>query len=472
MLTLSIAWRNIVRNGRRSAITVLTMALGGAALLLLGGLMEYVVLQLQTSTVRQTGHLAVFKRGYFAFGAGNPAGYGIESYDRLIDVIRRDPRIAPRLVVATPTQILAGVAGNQASGASKTFLGRGIVMADRLQMRDWNDYGLEGVENSVPPLREPDGVAIGAGLARMLQVCTTDRSDRCEADNPPPPKAGNADGALDPEGQALLALAGRDEPGQRDPHAAPGDARAAVELLAATVGGAPNVVTARVERIDRTGTKELDDNQILMQLPLAQRLVYGRARVQATAINLQLQHTADVPAVRAALEDLFARGGDALEVKDYVELNTMYAQTQSFFRFLFGFMALVIVVIVLFTIMNTMGMSVMERISEVGTVRSLGVQRSGVRTLFLTEGVLQGLLGATLAAALAALVVAAVNAANLTWTPPTAAGDVPFKLHLYGGGTGLLLQVWVLLACAAAVAALVPAHKASKMEVVDALRHV
>ena len=68
-------------------------------------------------------------------------------------------------------------------------------------------------------------------------------------------------------------------------------------------------------------------------------------------------------------------------------------------------------------------------------------------------------------------IVAGVNAANITWSPPTSAGEVPFKLYLFGS-LGLLGGVWLLLTVVAAVASLIPAHRASRMQIVDALRHV
>jgi putative ABC transport system permease protein len=470
MLTLAIAWRNVLRNGRRTAITLLTIALGGAALLLLGALTNYIVLEFQTSTVRRTGHLALFKTGYFQYGSGNPAAYGIADYKTVIDAVRHDPTISPRLLVATPTQIVAGVAGNYRAGTSKTFFGQGIVPEDRLKMRDWNQHRIAGLEITAPPLADPKGVAIGSGLARILQLCAPPRTGgqpgHCQA-----PAAAEASTAIVPIDADVADLMKLREREAGNSGAAPAPARPTVEMLAATVGGAPNVVAAQVERVDMHGAKELDDNLVVMHLPLAQQLVYGRGEPRATAINLQLERTEDVPAMRNALRDLVRSKGFDLEVRDLVELNSMYAQTQAFFSFLFGFIALVIVVIVVFTIMNTMGMSVMERVGEIGTARSLGVQRSGIRNLFVIEGALQGLMGATLGVLLAMTIVAAVNGSDISWSPPTSAGKVPFKLYLFGS-LGLLGGVWVLLTAVAAVASLIPAHRASRMQIVDALRHV
>lgn len=459
MLNLSLAWRNVLRNRRRTVITLMTIALGATALLLLGALMNYVVLEFQTSTVRRTGHLVVFKRGYFKFGSGNPAAYGISNYEALLRTIRSDPAIRPRLRVATPTQVIAGVAGNYRAGTSKTFFGQGIVPADRLRMFRWNEHHIEGIQVTGQPLTRRDGAAIGAGLGRILQLCRPGAATNCVAPVRP-------SGPTDAEAQELLRLRAREQGATPVTAGAP-----TIELLAATSGGAPNVVSVEVERFDSHGSKDLDDNLVVMQLPVAQQLVYGRGEPRVTAINLQLRRTEDIPVVRGALMHLIKTRGLDLEVHDFVELNSMYAQVQAFFSFLFAFIGAVIVVVVVFTILNTMGMSVMERVGEIGTARALGVQRSGVRRLFVFEGTLQGVLGATLGVVLAVVLVFAVNHSGLTWSPPTSAGQVPFKLYLFGS-PALMGGVWALLAGVAAVAALMPAHRAARMMIVDALRHV
>lgn len=477
MLNLSLAWRNVRRNRRRTGITSMTIALGAAALLLLGALMNYIVLEFQTATVRRSGHVAVFQSGYFLYGAGNPAAYGIKDYAALMDDIRSDPDMRPLLRVATPAQMIAGVAGNYSAGVSKTFFGQGVVPEDRLRMQGWNQHGLEGIgPKTHSPLAREDGVAVGKGMARILHLCAGEGSGDCprhpkvrtQAAVPAVGSKGGGEIESDVEAQELVLLSQREH---ADTDGAPADDVPRIELLTATADGAPNVVSGAVERVDAHGVKELNDNLIVMQLGNAQRLVYGRGERRATAINIQLQRTEDVPAARAALERLFTERGLDLEVRDFVELNSLYAQTQAFFSFLFGFVALVIGAIVLFTIMNTMSMSVMERFSEIGTARALGVQRSSLRNLFIVEGALQGLLGVTVGVLLAAFIVFVVNRSGLVWSPPTTSGVLPFKLYLFGSPV-MIGATWLLLIFVAAVAAWLPAHRASRMPIVDALRHV
>ena len=138
---------------------------------------------------------------------------------------------------------------------------------------------------------------------------------------------------------------------------------------------------------------------------------------------------------------------------------------------MFSFIAVLIGVVVLFTVSNTMGMSVMERIDEIGTTRALGVRRGRVRSQFLLEGSMLGVLGATMGVALAFAAAAAINRSGLTWTPPGDAHAIPLKLYMLGASQTIAI-VWVVLILVATLAALVPANRAARLPIVDALRHV
>jgi putative ABC transport system permease protein len=171
------------------------------------------------------------------------------------------------------------------------------------------------------------------------------------------------------------------------------------------------------------------------------------------------------------LTDLFRERGLKLEVRDFREINAYYGQTEDFFRSMFSFIAALIGIVVLFTVSNTMSMNVMERVAEIGTTRALGVRRGRIRSQFLLEGGMLGVLGASLGVALAFAAAAAVNHSGLTWTPPGDAHAIPLKLYLLGAAR-TIIAVWVVLVFVATAAAFVPAYRAARWPIVDALRHV
>jgi putative ABC transport system permease protein len=138
-----LAIRNISRNRRRSVMTAALVAMGALALLLFGAFTTYIFAGLETGLVQRGGHLTVYRQGYFLFGPGNPAAYGIDDHAAVMRDLLNDPVLKGMVDVMTPTQAVVGIAGNFSgdTGASKTFFGIGLVGAAREQMRQWNEHG-------------------------------------------------------------------------------------------------------------------------------------------------------------------------------------------------------------------------------------------------------------------------------------------------------------------------------------------
>jgi putative ABC transport system permease protein len=463
MKTLSLALRNLLRNRRRSLTTLMAMVIGAVTILVFGGYSRNITLSLQTGYVMRGGHLQIQRKDYFLYGSGNPAAYGIADYRHVIDVVAHDPVLAPMLNVVTPKISLGGIAGNFAAGVSRTIIGSGVVVADRNRMRRWNDYGLpfHPGDTALTGSAE-DAVVIGNGVARVLELCGPLKVPNCARRK----KTEAATGAAAPADiTALAALEAR-------PATAPAD-EARIELLAANVHGAPNVASLRVVKAEKQGFKELDDMYVGMHLAQAQRLLYGGEKPQATAVVLQLKHTSQIPAAKARLAELLATTlkNEPLEVQDFEALNPFYGQAVGMFAAIFGFMAVLIGAIVLFTVGNTMSMAVIERTAEIGTLRAMGLRRSGIRRLFMSEAMLLGVIGAAAGVAVALCVAWLVNHAGLTWLPPGQADPVPLSVRVWGEPE-MMLGTAALLALVAVISAWWPARRAARMLIVDALRHV
>ena len=468
-MLFKIAFRNILRNRRRSLMTGSAIAVGAVALLVFGAFQAYVFAGLQTNAVQRVGHLTVFRTGYFLFGAGDPASYGIDDYQSVMTLIDSDPALHGVIRVMTPTVSLFGIAGNFEGGndAAKTFFGVGVVPANRARMIQWNEYSvpLPDAADSLLTENDPTRGFVGVGLARILGLCGPLHVPDCPARPAIQPTvlAGVA------PADAYLATLARQETASDG--STSGRQSPRIDLLAATAGGAPNVVSLYVSGAEQQSAKEVDDNLVAMPLPLAQQLLYGRGTPKVTGIQLQLNRSEDMTVARAQLTALLKQQGLDLEVRDFGELNPFYVQVVNFFRAIFLFIAVIMGVIVLFTVVNTMTMAVLERTNEIGTVRAMGVRRSGIRRQFLVEGWMLGILGATVGVTLALVVAVAINRAGLTWTPPASARTTPIQLFLFGQ-TRLIVGAWLGLVLVATLAALIPANRAARMPVVDALRHV
>ena len=245
-----------------------------------------------------------------------------------------------------------------------------------------------------------------------------------------------------------------------------------IELLAATARGAPNVASLSVIKAESQAVKELDDIYVALHLAQAQRLIYGGDRPQVTAIIVQLHHTAQIPAARARLEQLLATtlGGEPLEVHDYETLNPYYGQTIGFFAAIFGFISILIGVIVLFTVGNTMSMAVVERTAEIGTLRAMGLRRAGIRRVLMVEGMLLGLAGSILGIVTALVLAFLINHGGVTWTPPGRLDAVPLTVRVWGEPAPMV-GVVIALTLVTVVSSWIPSRRGARINIVAALRH-
>lgn len=464
MKTLQIAFRNIFRNKRRSLMTITAISVSAVSIILFGGFVFAVMYGLQTELVQKTGHIHIYKKGFFDYGSGNPLSYSIENYSDVIDSVMKDPQLKNRVKIVTPILKVYGIAGNFIADASKTFAGIGMIPTKREQMTKWNPYNFRTVIEKKLGLQDDDteGGVIGYGMAQILQLCKALQLSECQE------KVSDREGNTNQGSEDFSMLTSLDS---KDFNKSTVDKRPRLDLLAATANGAPNVVNLYVNKAESQGVKELDDSFISMHLKLAQQLLYGGGEKGVTGIVLQLKNTKDIPFVTRRLENIFSAKHHDFEFIDFQMLNPMYGQIISMFKMMFTFFALVMGIIVLFTIVNTMSMNVMERVNEIGTLRAIGVRQEGVMYLFLAEGLILGTLSSTLGIVIAMFVALVINASGITWIPPNNVEPIFLTIQIVQNFAFLPIA-WLGLILLSVISSFIPAKKSSRMNIVDALRHI
>lgn len=462
MIGLSIPLRNLLRNRRRSIVTILSIVVGIVTLLMFGGFVSSIHFGMQTNIVRQQGHLRIMPQGYMEYGPSRPSDFYIEDYENLIDAIRSDKKLENQIQVITPVLQLSGIAGNYEENSSKTYIGVGVIPSEQNQMKDWDPYYLD-YESATLPINDDghDLSVIGFGMARMLNLCDELTVPDCQD------VEGSDDLAEtmpDADIASFREIAEEDLP-EIDKHL---DGLPRIDLLSSTAGGAPNALSLYVREAQQQGVRALDDGYVAMHLQQAQQLVYGGEK-RVSSIVIQLRTTDMLDAVQTHLDEFLANTRSDLEVKRFSEFNQMYERVMRMFGVIFTFISIVICLIVLFTVINTMTMSVMERTAEVGTLRALGIRRSGVRRQFLLEGILLGLFGATLGLVIAIVIASAITNAGVSWTPPSNAAPQPLRILITENWI-LPVGAWLLLVGVTTLSSLLPARRAARMNVVNAIQ--
>jgi len=471
---IAIASRNLRRNWRRSFTTMAALTVGVSMLLLFGGFTRAIMATLETGIVSTTGHLHVQMRDYARYGFGNSAQYSVDDIQQVQALIAADPELSERVRLTTPLLLFQGLVSRYDTGVSRMMSGEGVNPDDQRRLREWNAYNLKTLPNDGFALSSSvvNGAVVGTNLARILGYCEQLHVENCPASAS---KAGGGDSistAADGDGAAAPSLdADLLDLSNTEARNVAGEQPRA-DLLVANNRGAPNVVTVSLQAAENQGLEALDSSYVVVPIALARRLMFGRdAGSQATFLIVQLYSTGDLPMVKERLNAALRGNGLPLYAADFTQYFPEYSQVKLMFRTIFGFIAVLMGTIVLFTIANTMSTSVIERTDEIGTLRALGLRPSGIQRLFLLEGLLLGLLGVSLGVLLSLAAALLVNGSGMTWVPPNRATAVPLTVSLWQSHalvSGVALSLMVL----AVLSSWWPARCAARSPIVEALRHV
>jgi len=407
MKTLKLGIRNLRRNFRRSLTTALSIAFGFAAVALFSGYTREVYRGLTEQAVHGEliGHLSLARRGMKLEGRLHPERYLLGPEE--IGKISEIVRRRFPAARVVPRLALSGLASN--GRVSTIFLADGVGAEDMKALRGpRSDSGALSAD-------APQGVAMARGLA------------------------------------ALLGLKDGDD----------------ASLLVSTLHGQANAADATVLHAYSTGNAGLEDKAVFMPLAMAQSLYDAPGR--ADHLTILLPSIALSGSARTELASAFAAAGLDLEISTWQELSAFYRQVKGMFDMIFGFILAIVLTIVVMSVTNAMGMSVVERTREIGTLRAIGLRRAGVVKLFVTEALLLVLLGCAAGLLLTLLVRTGVNAAGISYTPPNGSGRVALRVGL---DAGRMLFTFIVLGALGLGAALFPARRAARRPVTESLAHV
>jgi putative ABC transport system permease protein len=125
MMALKIAIRNVFRHRTRTIITLSAIAFGCIALIFAGGYFEDVFRKMREAYIHgHTGHIQIFKKGFFEKGSAEPFNYLIDNPKGIIDQVKDIKGV--RFV--TPRLDFAGLISTGETTVS--FVGQGIDPAN------------------------------------------------------------------------------------------------------------------------------------------------------------------------------------------------------------------------------------------------------------------------------------------------------------------------------------------------------
>lgn len=236
-----------------------------------------------------------------------------------------------------------------------------------------------------------------------------------------------------------------------------------VVLLATTANGSANAVEVVVAGIFSTSSKEFDDNALRLPLDIAHKLMRADGATSWVVLLDDTDKTKSAVDYLSAILPL-----EKFEIVSWDKLADFYNKTAVLFSRQVEVVKLIIGLIVILTISNTQTMSVLERTTEIGTSLAIGLRNRVILQIFLLEGVLIGLAGGVLGIGLGYLLATLISAVGIPMPAP------PGMAHGYTGEILITMPIAfdaiVLALTTTLLASIMPAWRASRMNIVDALR--
>jgi putative ABC transport system permease protein len=240
----------------------------------------------------------------------------------------------------------------------------------------------------------------------------------------------------------------------------PGDL---IVLLGTAANGSANAIEVAVAGTFFTIYKDYDDTALRLPIPLARKLMRVSGATSWVALLDETDNTAKtVEAARPALPVA------DFQIVPWTELADFYNKTVVLFSKQVDVVKIIIGLIIILTISNTQTMSVLERTMEIGTSLAIGVRSAEIMQLFLVEGALIGLAGGMIGVSVGYGLAELISAIGIPMPPP------PGMARGYTGqilvSSSLAIDALLLALTTTLVASVMPAWKASRMNIVDALR--
>jgi len=416
---LALALRGLLRNRRRAGVTLAAIAFGFAAIALFAGYTHniYRGLSLQAIHGELLGHLTLSKQGMSREGKLDPERYllSADEVSRINALVAANAHVK----LVTPRLALSGIVSN--GRASTIFVAEGLEPEAARSLQDGLRAGMEmdaaAADAGVRALdaAKPDHVTLAAGLAGLL-------------------------------------------------HLKQGDSAA---VLTNTLGGQANALDIQIAGLFDTGNAATNDLYAFMPLQLVRSLYDADGR--ADRLTILLDDAAATESVRTELLTKLAAAGFDLEIRTWNEQSAFYTQVHGMFDMIFGFIFSIVITVVVMSVANSMGMAVVERTREIGTLRAIGLRRRGVIALFVGEAAVLVLLGCIAGLLLTLMVRYGINLADISYVPPNQTSPVPLLVDL---DTARIAFTGLMLAVVGALAAWMPARRAANQPIIDALGHV
>lgn len=178
-------------------------------------------------------------------------------------------------------------------------------------------------------------------------------------------------------------------------------------------------------------------------------------KLKPTELKIEIDNKNNIEYVKKEIKKL---GYELSNMQDYTNTIFDYLDIATFIISSFSFISLIVSIIMIITIFN---INVLERTKEIGIFRAIGFRKKDIKRIFKTEAILIGFLTGISSSYFSIIISKLIKKATISKFNVDLV-NVEFKYIIYG----LIISIIVCFA-----GSMYPSNKASKLNIVDALRY-
>lgn len=406
---IRIAWRGILRNVRRTVITMITIGVSVFVILVIQGFLNGLQQGLiDNITKSRTGDIQIHQVNYLETADALPLNLSIKDSNKIYRVILQEKEV---------------------KDFSKRINFAGMVSNGELSSM---------------------AIIMGVDPKNELKVCPKLKSNIIEGAFLRDTGGSVAEAVVASQLAAALKIKKGD----------------VLTLLANTKFGAMNALDIQIVGF-LTDRLPLGNNKlIIIPIKKAQKLL--QMDNECTEIALSVRSVDSAGAVARQLQNKLDRS-NKLEISSWDVLAKVFKDIMNIQTAVFWAIKFVLLIIVVSSIINTMLMSVFERIREIGTMMAIGMIRMKILVLFILETLVLGVFGGIIGVIASTLVITYFNLHGFTYTAPGT--SFPLTIFPFVGMPDILIAFYFSIV-ASVLSSIYPAFKASSLTPTEALRSI